>query len=180
MAGEFASVVQLTQGIVDELYGCGLELQIKLDCSHNINVWTVRPDRTTDPVMPKPIELDTSLRIFGPNTTPAAAAAQMAVASAPVQTLLGELHNIAGGFPAALTARAIKIEFPSFDDTIVDLAEPPPALVNAVTACRAATIVAFNALSAKIRSSMGMFDRRDAYSFSISEPEKSPRTAVAH
>jgi hypothetical protein len=55
---------------------------------------------------------------------------------------------------SALRARNLKIEFPNFDASVVNLANPPMGIASAVQACSAPTVDAFNALPEHVRRSM--------------------------
>ena len=195
MAGEIVIRQTLTQRLVDEIYNWGsscnidFTFNILVDCSHNAGVWTRRPD-TGEVIISKGIELDCSLQA---NTE------QEKLAEAVKKALLERSQSqllqfykalsgigVAGGTPkglSALMSRAIKIEFPNFDGSIVNLNAAKLAL--AVQACRPTTVAEvakrcelFNQLPKHVRRSMGMYERRSLHDYALlGEEEPQPREA---
>jgi hypothetical protein len=180
MAGEIQIRTMLTTKVVGEIMSCGLDLQIQVDCSHNAHVKTMRSDRPGQPIISKPIELDTQLKAISDakKLGEAVGKLQSGRSTSAIFSLYQSLTKLAGGV-SALAQRNIKIEFPNFDTTIVNLAIPPAGIADAIQACQAADIATFNALPEHVRQSMGMYLRVDAHTFQlVGNREPGPRTAV--
>jgi len=184
MAGEISVNVVLTQSLLNELTQAGLTLDIQVDCSHNAFVQTTRSDRPGNPIMVKPIELDVAIQ---PLTAPQVASVMGKMQAARSNSGLFQLYSAMnrmspGRGPvnlSSLTRAALKVEFPNFDASIVNLVAPPEPLATAVQACSATTTVAFNALPPHVRSSMGMYRRgnSNAVFTLVGNREPGPRTA---
>jgi hypothetical protein len=186
MAGEISIRVTLTQTLLNEIAAAGLEMVVQVDCSHNAHVQTRRMDRPGQPIIAKPIELDCAVRAITDRTKLATVIGRLQAArpSSPLFQVYQAFFGIAGASGgaaglSALTLRNLKVEFPNFDATIVNLANPPTTIRNAVMAAQAPTAAAFNALPADLRQSMGMYLRTNALTFALTGArEPQPRVAA--
>jgi hypothetical protein len=186
MAGEIVVQVQLTDRLLGEIMQCGFSIDVMVDCSHNAHVKTMRYDRPNIPIIAKRIELDTTLHAITNRKTLGAEIGRLQAARphGPLFQFYSSLQQVrrVDGGPEGLSAleqRNLKIEFPNFDASIVNVAMPPPAIVPAIQACSAPTVEAFNQLPEYTRRSMGMYSRRSANDFRlVGSPEPGPRRAV--
>lgn len=170
----------LTTKAIADLAVLGIKVDVLVDCSHAQNVRTIRQDRPERSIIMKPIELDCTLK---PAAGFDADKAVAAMNSAPAQSFLSKLHSKCNGFMVegspshrikALSSRVLKVEFPRFDGSILNLVSPDYSIRDAVTACRALNAVAFMALSEDVRRSMGMYRRKETGTFELNgtkEPE---------
>ena len=184
MAGEIAVQQTLTAALLGEIAQCGFELTVQVDCSHNAHVQTVRADRPANPIIAKPIEIDATLKAFSDDRAlgEAIGKLQAARSSSQLFQFYQALRRMSpGSTPVALSSlrkSALKIEFPRFDHSILNVGSPPASIADAIQACNAPTRVAFNALPDHVRCRMGMYVRRSATDFALAgAPEPSPRTA---
>jgi hypothetical protein len=90
---------------------------------------------------------------------------------------IGELFSARDAW-TKLKRAAVKVEFPNFDKTIVDTANPPADISRVVDCVTAATTAAFNQLPTADRTRMGMYRRKNKTSFDATRaPDPRPRTA---
>lgn len=192
MAGDISIPQTLTATLLGEIVACGLTLEIKVDCSHNAYIPTIRPDRPGT-IMAKAIETDAALKSMDAKALGSAITRLQAarpgkdgVEPSPENELFQFYAPLKQRMDAlsspvtlgTLTQNDLKIEFPNFDATILYLNAPPASIANAIAACSARTAAAFNALPPYVRRSMEMYDRTDANEFKLSGPqEPQPRTA---
>jgi hypothetical protein len=186
MAGEVSISVTLTSNLIGQLAEAGLTLAVMVDCSHAINVRTIRSDRPGQPIITKPIELDCALSLNGiyPVAT-VTGKLQAAKSSSPLYQVYSALNGLGkANSPThglnVITQRNVKVEFPNFDTTIINLGTAIGNIGDAITACRAANVAAFNALPAHTRRCMGMYRRQSATNFVLNGvQEPGARVAIA-
>jgi hypothetical protein len=92
-----------------------------------------------------------------------------------VQDLVNGIQGVGGW--NALTARNIKVEFPTIGTDVFDPAQPSGAIWFPVEAATAANAAAFNQLDDYVRQSMGMFWWNGAEWQRVGNEEAGPRTA---
>ena len=186
MAGEVVVRTQLTNQLLGEIISCGFNVTVNVDCSHGVNVKTKRADRPEQSIITKPIELDVSIEGITDDRKLGLAIGKMqnARAHSKLFQFYQELWRVTGsnGGSAGLSVlkqRALKIEFPNFDATIINLLAPVPPIADAIQACNAPNVAAFNLLPVHVRSSMGMYRRNGPGLFAlVGQREPNPRTAV--
>ncbi|WP_415920908.1 hypothetical protein [Tateyamaria sp. SN6-1] len=167
----------------------GFHLNVMLDLSHNTFFETIGTARNSYAVMAKPIELDCQLSIAG---TPDYAGYMKKLMSgsgtSPMQDFARQLSTrsmtkrvpLVKEFEDLMTSHKVKLEFPDFDASVaaVDSFVEGTDVARAVAAATAATMDEFDQLDVATRSSMGMYARTTATSFSRSgSGERIPRIA---
>ncbi len=190
MSGQYRLVGTLTEAQADLFYEFGFSLNILLDVSHAIHVRTIRADRPKDPIITKPIELDCQMEKFGTTQkyTSFLKACLALGAASPLYNFGKQLQTEGAKvdlppnkqLEAVIGKSKIKLEFPDFDTSIAALDQlvAGTEAANAVLAARAANEDAFDALLPAVRSSMGMFVRKNNLQFKRhGAAEGAPRTA---
>ena len=121
MSGEIRlDRVTLSQRTIDDIKRAHLQLDVMVDCSHNQFVRTLRSDRPKNPIISKPIELDTTLSLPILANSAKALGASFKRHAAPARCLscTKPLCGLKDGFDS-IKKRAIKIEFSNFDKTMI-------------------------------------------------------------
>lgn len=185
MSGEVVIPVSLTSDLIGRLAEVGLNLGVMVDCSHAIHVRTRRSDRPAHPIITKPIELDCSLSLTGAYTSKVVMGKlQAAKSSSPLFKVYSALNGMGHGTSNTngmnlIDSRNLKVEFPNFDTSIINLDTAIGNIGNAIRCCRAASVADFNALADHVRRCMGMYRRQNASTFVLNGiQEPGPRVAI--
>jgi hypothetical protein len=134
MAGETSINGTLNNDDLDPLWNAGLEIDILVDLSHNMNFKTRDADNTE--IISKPIELDIAVKRGTCDATKWNALFASVATLAPAAAEIVNYINNAGGI-TRLNSSNVKIEVPNFAADIFDPNAAPYPASDAVTACRA-------------------------------------------
>ena len=149
MAGDFAVAGTVGLGDLDPLWEAGLELDILIDLSHNVNFATVAGGTQ---VIAKPIEID--MRVSRGTLQAAAWQNLLQNAAGVTKEIVDGIQNLGGD--TRLDQSAVKVEIPNFGTDIFDPASPGDAEATAVAACLA-NAQAFDAMEDWQRQYFGMY-----------------------
>ena len=163
---------RLTEADLKQMRQAGLEVEVKLDLSHNEHISVICDGR---PVVVKKIHLDLGVK---PGRGQDAETVLSRLKNLPTTSAAFEMRTaiMNGGLAEFRRGESVAVEVPSFDDTVAKLGPfIPDDLKPAIAACRAPTRDAFNALPIESRQAMGMYQQKREganQGFELTSPKK--------